>query len=198
MAGTIVAIVGSYRRDGVTARAVEAILDGAREHGAGTQTIYLTEKHIEFCRNCRSCTQEPGVERGKCEQQDAMEDILREIDAADGLVLGSPVNCGNVTAIFRRFMERLLCYAYWPWGQPAPKFRINERRKRAVLVASAAMPGPMIPLFTGTRTALRSTARTLGAKTVGSAWIGRAAGKPVVDLKTGQLEQLRRLGHRLA
>jgi multimeric flavodoxin WrbA len=198
MAGTIVAIVGSYRRDGVTDRAVEAILDGAREHGAGTQTIYLTERHIEFCRNCRSCTLHPGEERGQCEQKDDMEAILREIDAADGLVLGSPVNCGNVTAIFRRFMERLLCYTYWPWGQPAPKFRNEERRKKAVVVASAAMPGLLVPLMTGTRRALRATARTLGAKTVGSMWIGLAAGNPVVSLKKGQLERLRRLGHRLA
>lgn len=64
MGAKIVAIVGSYRKDGVIDTAVEAVLAGAREKGANTHTIYLTEHHIEFCRNCRTCVQTPGQERG--------------------------------------------------------------------------------------------------------------------------------------
>ena len=66
MGKRIVAIVGSYRKEGTIDTAVEAILAGAREKGATTHTIYLTEQHIEFCRNCRNCVQPPGTERGKC------------------------------------------------------------------------------------------------------------------------------------
>jgi multimeric flavodoxin WrbA len=117
MSKKVVAIVGSYRKGGVVDRTVEAILQGAREKGAETHTIYLTEQQIGFCTNCRQCTQTPGAARGKCAQQDCLESILTEIEAADSLVLGSPVNYYNVTAIFRRFLERLLGYFYWPWGQ---------------------------------------------------------------------------------
>src|ERR1039457_3391334 len=112
MAGKVVAIVGSYRRGGTVANPVQGILAGAREAGAETHIIYLTEQHIEFCTNCRRCTQAPGAQRGQCVQQDDLQGILDEVDAADAIVLGSPVNYWNLTAIFRRFMERLLGAAY--------------------------------------------------------------------------------------
>ena len=60
-----------------------------------------------------------------------MESILTQIEDADALVLGSPVNCGNVTAIFRRFMERLMVYSYWPWNRPAPSGRTKKFDKES-------------------------------------------------------------------
>ena len=133
MGKKVVAIVGSYRKGGTIDTAVEAIMAGARDNGAQTHTVYLTEQHIEFCSNCRSCTQTPGPERGKCPQRDDMEPILAEIETADAIVLASPVNCGNVTAIFRRFLERLMGCAYWPWGQSAPTPRSKLRTQKAIL-----------------------------------------------------------------
>lgn len=198
MGAKVVAIVGSYRKEGTVDTAVEAILAGARERGAATHTIYLTEQHIEFCRNCRTCTQAPGDERGRCPQEDDLEPILQEIEAADGVVLGSPVNCGNVTAVFRRFMERLLGNAYWPWGQPAPRRRRKNMSRKAVLVASSAMPGVFIPVFTGTMGALHTTAKMLGARPVGKMCIGLSAGEPHHILSTRKLARARRMGYRLA
>ena len=198
MAKRIVAIVGSYRRGATIDTAVSAIIQAAREHGAETHTIRLTEQHIEFCRNCRECTQQPGEARGKCVQQDDLENILDELEAADALVLASPVNCYNVTAIFRRFMERLLGAAYWPWGEKAPVQRNKRRPRKAVLVASSAMPGLLIPLATGAARALRLTAAMLGARPIGSLWVGFAAGGPRQPLSPNTLERARRLGFRLA
>ncbi len=112
MGKTIVGIVGSYRKGRVIDSAVTEILKGAESGGAKTEKIYLTEKQIEFCNNCRSCMQEAGEKRGECVYDDDMEEILQQIDKADGYVLGSPVNLGTVTAITKRFMERLAVYAY--------------------------------------------------------------------------------------
>lgn len=198
MSGKVVAIVGSYRRGGMIDSAVEAILEGAREKGAQTHTIYLAAQHLAFCKNCRQCTQEPGSERGKCEQQDDLEAILAEIETADVVVLASPVNYGNVTAVFRTFMERLLGYAYWPWGQPAPVGRKKLPTRKAVLVASSGMPGFLIPWATGTGHALRTTARMLGARPMSSLWIGLAAGKPHPQLSASNRKRARRIGLRLA
>ncbi|MDR3725835.1 MAG: flavodoxin family protein, partial [Terracidiphilus sp.] len=178
----VVAIVGSYRKGGTVDSAVEAVLQGAREKGAATATFYLTEQHLEFCTNCRQCTQAPGEERGKCQQQDDLEPMLQQIEAADALVLGSPVNYYNVTAIFRRFMERLVGYAYWPWKQAVPKWRKKTPSKKAVLIASSAAPGFFIPIATGAARALRLTAKTLGAKPIGHMWIGLVAGEPHHEL----------------
>jgi NAD(P)H-dependent FMN reductase len=197
MGRKVVAIVGSYRKGGVIDTAVQAVLEGAREKGAETQTIYLTDRHLEFCENCRRCTQAPGLQRGQCVQKDDLQSILDELDAADAIVLGSPVNYWNLTAIFRRFMERLLGCVYWPWGMSAPQPRNTLPTRKAVLVASSAMPGFCIPLFTGAARALRVTARMLGAKPVGKLWIGLAAQKPQQALSSRTLAHARRIGLKL-
>lgn len=53
----VLAIVGSYRKGGIIDTATDEILASAREEGAEAEKIYLIDKHIEFCTNCRSCTQ---------------------------------------------------------------------------------------------------------------------------------------------
>jgi len=194
----IVAVVGSYRKGGTVDSAVQAILAGAREKGAETQTIYLTDQHIEFCTNCRRCTQAPGFQRGQCVQQDDLQPMLEQIDAADAIVLGAPVNCFNVTAIFRRFLERLVGTAYWPWGKPAPSVRNKRITREAVLVSSCAMPGFLLPVATGAARALRVAAKMLGAKPIATLWIGLAAQQPHQALSARTLARARRIGMKLA
>ena len=198
MAQKVVAIVGSYRKGGATDSAVQAILAGAREKGAQTHTLYLTDRHLEFCTNCRRCTQESGSKRGLCVQQDDLESMLTEIDAADVLILGSPVNYWNATALFRRFMERLLGTTYWPWGQAAPRPRSKRLTRKAVLVASSAMPGFCIPLLTGAARALRITAKSLGGRTVATLWIGLTGKQPDQPLSPRTLARAHRIGLTLA
>ena len=198
MGTKVVAIVGAYVRGGTTDSAVEAILAGAREKGAQTHTIYLVDKHLDYCKNCRQCTQKAGSERGVCEQRDDLEPILKEIEACDALVLGSPVNFGNVTAVFRTFMERLTGFAYWPWGKGQPQPRQKKLSRKAVVVATSGMPGFFIPIFTGVSGTLRLTAKILGAKTVGSMWIGLSAMEPKHALSARNIQRARRIGWKLA
>ncbi|MDR3723170.1 MAG: flavodoxin family protein [Terracidiphilus sp.] len=198
MSARVVAITGSYRKDGTTDAAVEAVLAGAREKGAVTSVVRLTEKHLEFCTNCRQCTQTPGEERGKCPQKDDLEEILLAVEASDAVVVAAPVNDYNVTAIFRRFLERLLGYAYWPWGQNGPRIRSKARQRKAVLISVAAMPGFLIPLATGAARALKLTAAMFGSRVVGKLWIGLAAHKPHQELSARVQERARRLGWKLA
>jgi multimeric flavodoxin WrbA len=197
MSKKVVAILGTYRKGETIDTVVEAMLEGARQRWATTRTIYLTDKHIEFCNNCRTCTQAPGPGRGKCKQDDDLEGILTEIETADAVVLATPVNCSNATAIFRRFMERLIGCSYWPWGQPAPKARSKVKTLKAALVASSAMPGIFIPVFTGTRKALRTTAQILGAKPVASLWIGLSAGTAHHEVSARTLARAKQIGRAL-
>jgi putative NADPH-quinone reductase len=194
----IVAVSGSYRKGGTVEQAVEAVLAGAREKGAETRTIHLREQHIEFCTNCRGCMQTDGEARGRCLQEDDLEPMLKDIDSADAIVLASPVNCYNVTAIFRRWMERMVGSYFWPWGMEAPKPRRKKLTRKAVLIASSAMPGFLIPVATGAARALRLTAGILGAKAAGEMWLGLVARKPQYELTERQRERARRLGWKLA
>jgi NAD(P)H-dependent FMN reductase len=198
MAKKIVAIVGSYRRDGTIERAVDAILQAAAEKGAETERIRLIESRIEFCRNCRKCTQLEGLQRGACVQPDDMDDILKKIEAADGLVLASPVNFFGVTAVTQRFIERLVCYAFWPWGKPAPITRVKDRGIKAVLVTSSAMPAALGRIFTRSLGGLKRAVQTLGAKPAGTLFIGKAALHEKQDLPQAILDKARKLGYELA
>jgi FMN-dependent NADH-azoreductase len=193
----VVAILGTYRREGATAQAVEAILAGARARGATTSTIYLLDHPIEFCRNCRACTQSEGSARGSCQQHDSLTKILDELDAADSIVLASPVNFFNVTALTRRFLERLVVYAYWPWGTMAPKERITKKTKRALVVLSSAAPMILTRLFTGAPKALKTAASLLGAGTIDTFYLGLAAKSPDLKLSEQTLAKAQRLGAQL-
>jgi hypothetical protein len=95
-------------------------------------------------------------------------------------------------------MERLIGGGRWPWGQPAPKMRKMRPGRKAVLVATSAMPGFLIPLATGAAKALRTTARLLGVKPVGKLWIGLVANEPHHALSARNRERARRLGWKLA
>ena len=171
----LLAINGSYRPDGIMDQAVAAAVQAATSADVQIEVIYLRDYPIEFCLNCRECTQQPGDVPGKCVQDDGMQALVDKIEAADGYILASPTNFYSVTAVFKRFMERLVVYAFWPWGTPAPKFRKLRTNKKAILIASCAAPGLMGRLFYTTLKQLKTTAKTIGARPVGSTFIGLVA-----------------------
>jgi multimeric flavodoxin WrbA len=197
MGKKIIAIVGSYRKGGIIDSAIDEILRASAEKGTETEKIYLIDQHIEFCTNCRKCTQAEGPRRGKCVQKDDMDMLLTKIEQADGLVIGSPTNFFNVTAVTRRFIERLVCYAFWPWGQKGPTVRNKEKRKKAVVVTASAMPALLGKFFTGSLRILKITAETLGAKPIGTLNIGMAALNEKQELTPAVVKKAKRLGHRL-
>jgi len=198
MANKIIAIVGSYRKGGIIERAVEAILQAAAEQGAETATIRLLAPPLEFCLNCRKCTQQEGPQRGACVHRDGMGDILDRIEASHGIVLASPVNFFGVTAVMQRFIERLVGYAFWPWGKPGPALRVKDRGLRAVLVTSSAMPAALGRVFTRSLSSLKRAAQTLGAKRLRTLFVGTAALHERQELTQAILEKARKLGHELA
>ena len=200
MAKKVVAIIGTYRKGRVIDTAVSEILKGAEAHSAETVKIYLIDKHIEYCKNCRSCTQEKDVGiRGKCVHDDDMDAILQEVDSADGLVLASPINFSNVTAITKCFIERLLVYAYWPWGTKVPKMRIKHTNKKAVAVTTSACPALLgrilmrCPLKT-----LKIAARCVGAKVEKSLYFGPVAQTEDSTLDKKSLLKAYKAGEQLA
>ena len=198
MAKRILGIVGSYRRNGTIDSLVTEVLSSAKEQGALTEKIYLLDEHIEFCTNCRKCTQKPGTERGLCVHRDDMADILDRYNISDGIVIGAPVNCFNLNALTRKFMERLVCLTYWPWGQPGYKLRKKFRGKKAVLITSGAMPALMGRIFTGAPRALRVIAETMGAKPIASLFAGLSAQKQNAVLSDKMVRRAREAGRKLA
>ena len=195
----ILAINGSYRDDGVTDRAVDCALAAARAAGAAVEQIRLREYPIEFCLNCRECTQPPGEAPAACVLDDGMRALVEKIEAADALILAAPTNFGSVTALFKRFMERLAVYAYWSWGGRVPSYRKAglASRKPALLISSSAAPALLARWAFGSLRQLRATATLLGADVAGSLLIGSTSAEPQPPLAEAQQARLRKLAARL-
>lgn len=196
-AASVLALVGSYRKGGTIDTLVDEVLESARKEGARTRKIYLIDKQIEFCTNCRTCTQAPGATRGNCIHHDDMEDLLDAIDAADALVLGSPMNFGTVTAVTKRFIERLVCLAYWPWGNHIPKARIQTHRKPSIIIVSSSAPSFFLLLSPGMRKLMRDAIKLVGGKIIGEICVGMAARQRQPRAMERNRRQARHLGREL-
>jgi multimeric flavodoxin WrbA len=194
----ILAINGSYRDDGITDQAVSALAQAIRDKGDEVEVILLREYPIEFCLNCRECTQQPGEAPGKCVQHDGMQALVDRIEQADAYIFATPTNFGSVTAIFKRFMERLVVYGYWPWGMHAPKFRKADLpKKKAVLVSSCAAPGFIGRWLYGTHKQLNVTAQTVGAKAVGTLFTGLISDEPDAKLSDRVQAKIQKLAAKI-
>ncbi len=190
----ILAINGSYRQGGLTDKILEVFALAADKVGAKVEIIVLRDYPIEFCRNCRACTQHPGGKPGECVLQDGMARLIEKIEEADDYILASPTNFYTVTAIFKRFLERLTPFAYWPWEMNAPQYRkAGAPKKKAIIVSSCAAPGIIGRCFYGTNKQLKLAAKTIGAEVTGSIFAGLVSKEPHPVLS----ERLKKKIHKL-
>jgi NAD(P)H-dependent FMN reductase len=194
----VLAIDGSYRAGGMTDQAVAEAADALRAMGTVVEIVNLREYPIEFCSNCRQCALEPGEAPGRCVIDDGMRSLIERIENADALILAAPTNLGSVTALFKRFMERLMPYAYWPRERPWPRLRKRgARAKPALLISSSAAPAWMGRWFFSSRGQLAAAAKTVAARPVATLFTGHAAGPGESRLAEGSRRRAREMARRL-
>ena len=98
----VVAICGSPRGNKSQTRMLaEAVLAGAKAKGAEVECVDLGMAKIGFCRACEVCHQGPD-----CALNDDGRQILRQMLAADGTVLATPVYLNQVTAQMKAILDR--------------------------------------------------------------------------------------------
>ncbi len=96
----ITGFVGSPR-DGNTKKLTEAALDAAKAAGAETQLIHIGKMNISPCKACDACKK-----AGKCVIEDDFQKAEELLASADGVIFGSPVYFGGVSAQMKAFMDR--------------------------------------------------------------------------------------------
>jgi multimeric flavodoxin WrbA len=133
-----------------------------------------------------------------------MRGIIGKIESADGIMLASPMNFYSVTAIMKRFIERLVCYGYWPWdkGIPVNRIKNKDRTKKAVVFTSSACPAWLARILMrfsliGTLKIMKITANLLGAKVVKSVYFGGICMTQDQKLNEKQLKQAQNAAERL-
>jgi len=116
----VIAINGSPRKNANTATLLKKALEGASSQGAETELINLYDFNYKGCISCFACKRIGGKSYGKCAINDDLTPILKKIEEADALILGSPIYFGDTTGAIRSFMERLMFpYAVYEENYPS-------------------------------------------------------------------------------
>ncbi len=113
----IMAFNGSPRKTWNTATLLNKALEGAASKGAETELVHLYDVTFKGCISCFACKTKGGKSYGRCAVRDGLAPILKRIEEADALILGSPIYFGNVTGEMRSFMERLF-FQYLTYTDP--------------------------------------------------------------------------------
>ena len=100
--GRVILINGSPHPHGCTAAALEEMIRVFGEEGIETELIQMGTKNIRGCIACGKCG-----EAGKCVFDDLVNETAPKLEAADGLVIGSPVYYSSPNGNLISFLDRL-------------------------------------------------------------------------------------------
>ena len=113
----VVAVNGSPRKAWNTATLLQSALDGAASQGAQTELVHLYDLDFKGCVSCFACKTRQGKSYGRCAHTDDLTPVLRAIESADALLLGSPIYFGALSGEMRCFIERLV-FPYLVYSDP--------------------------------------------------------------------------------
>ncbi|MDR2782787.1 MAG: flavodoxin family protein [Treponema sp.] len=133
----IIGINGSPRKGWNTHTLVAEALKGAGEGGAETELVNLYDLRFTGCISCFACKLQGGPGLGHCAVQDGLKPLLENIEAADGLVIGSPIYWGEATASTRAFLERFL-FQYLAYGKE--RNALLQKRIKTAFIFTGNVP----------------------------------------------------------
>ena len=93
---------GSPKANGNTALALQEMAAVFAKEGVETEIIHVGNKDVRGCVACGSCGR-----LGKCIFDDVVNEVAAKFEAADGLVIGSPVYYAGANATVMALLQRL-------------------------------------------------------------------------------------------
>ena len=93
---------GSPRAHGCTAAALDEMIRIFETEGIETELIHAGNQAIRGCVACGFCKK-----NGRCVVNDLVNETAPKLEAADGLVIGSPVYYGSPNGTLLSFLDRL-------------------------------------------------------------------------------------------
>ena len=98
----VLLINGSPRKNGNTALALEEMRKVFEAEGVEAEIVHVGNQPIRGCVGCGGC-----AKKGRCVFDDAVNTVAEKFEAADGLVVGSPVYYAGPNATVTAFLDRL-------------------------------------------------------------------------------------------
>ena len=157
----IVAINASPRSGWNTDLLVREAAAGAASAGAEVEVIDLYRlEQFTGCVSCFGCKTQAHL--GQCVCRDGLTEVLEKIRTADGLILGSPVYLGDITAGLRALYERLVFQYISYKVEPA---NYSTRRIPVVFILTSNAPAEyyeeLLKRYKGSLEAFVGPTRTL-------------------------------------
>lgn len=121
----VLLINGSPRANGNTAYALAQMAEVFREDGIQAEVLHIGHLPIRSCVACGGCRK-----TGRCVFDDAVNEALAKFEAADGIVVGSPVYYASANATLVALLTRMFHAA-----------RFDKRMKIGASVAVARRGG---------------------------------------------------------
>ena len=119
----VLLINGSPRANGCTAAALKEMISVFEAEGVETELVHVGNKDIRGCVACRSC-----MKNGKCVFDDLVNEVAPKFEAADGLVIGSPVYYASPNGTALSFMDRLFYSTRFPKHMKVGAAVVSARR----------------------------------------------------------------------
>ena len=98
----VLMINGSPKANGNTAIALKEMENIFKENGVEVETVVIGNKAVRGCIACGSC-----YEKGQCVFDDVVNELAPKFEAADGLVIASPVYYASANATLIACLDRL-------------------------------------------------------------------------------------------
>ena len=98
----IILLNGSPHKNGCIATAFKEMLPIFVEEGIDAEVVHIGNQAIRGCIGCNHCQA-----AGKCVFDDAVNAFAPKLEAADGLIIGSPVYYGSPNGTLLAFLDRL-------------------------------------------------------------------------------------------
>jgi len=152
----VIAFNGSPRKEWNTATLLKSALDGAASRGADVELVHLYDLDYKGCNSCFACKLKGGKSYGHCGMRDGLTPLLRKVEAADGVLLGSPVLpglCHRRDALADRTPGLSFLYVHGPSSVPFSRqgacgdhlyLRRAARNGGAARLGPAACPRPAL------------------------------------------------------
>jgi multimeric flavodoxin WrbA len=100
----VIAFNGSARKEGNTAILLSLVLDELKAEGIETEMYSLAGKPVQGCIACMKCFENKNQ---RCSvDKDVINECIRKMIEADGILLGSPTYFADVSASMKALIER--------------------------------------------------------------------------------------------
>jgi multimeric flavodoxin WrbA len=101
----VIAFNGSPRKNGNTNRALKIALEEIKKEGIKTELVQMGSEYIRPCQACGTCGKKK--DRECIFKDDKVNEWVEKIAAADGIIIGSPVYFGTMSAQTKAFIDRV-------------------------------------------------------------------------------------------